>query len=254
MWLVMVRFGKLIYYISLVIWLFTLFIILILMRYSIVGVVSDSMSPVINKGEYVIAKNCRVSECKEGDIVIYRSVAGINIIHRVVGVYWDDTEEGVIEYLVVRGDANANEDYERVTDSNIMKKVVYIPGNGLLSSVLDTVINSKVRFIYYIIYAIILIPTPLLIGDFIRKEGIWYRHDKSECGCEEGADGADGGENGYDEKDNKIDYGGYGNSRHYKIIEPVKLKYNNDGNYWEVDNVRKADNNVEGVETDRNKI
>ena len=71
--------------------------------------------------------------------------------------------------ILYRSVQYANEDYERVTDSNIMKKVVYIPGNGLLSSVLDTVINSKVRFIYYIIYAIILIPTPLLIGDFIRS-------------------------------------------------------------------------------------
>ena len=69
--------------------------------YPVAAVSSNSMRPVLKKGDLIFVKGVEKEDIRVGDIVIYR--VGENfIVHRVVKL-----EEG---QLVTKGDANAIED------------------------------------------------------------------------------------------------------------------------------------------------
>lgn len=80
-----------------------------------VGVGSDSMSPVINKGDAVIILKVKdVSSVKKNDIVAYKKGEKL-IIHRVVSI---DEKNGK-SYFTTKGDANGGNDPDIVKESQI---------------------------------------------------------------------------------------------------------------------------------------
>ena len=86
----------------------------------VVTVVSDSMVPIINRGDLLLVTSPK--NAKIGDIVVYKvSVMGnIPIVHRLIG---KETVNGK-EYWVIKGDNNPSSDPWLITDDNIVGKVV----------------------------------------------------------------------------------------------------------------------------------
>ena len=75
-------------------------------------VLTDSMEPLINEGDIIIAKTCDPADIKEGDVISFFDPASPTdaiLTHRVISVY---EEEGV-RYANTAGDNNASSDYER---------------------------------------------------------------------------------------------------------------------------------------------
>jgi len=119
--------------------IFTAVILLLVARFSAVltgsayplsVVSSDSMRPSLNKGDIVPWIPCSIEKVKVGDVVIYRSVHGYLMIHRVV-----DIRNGK---LITRGDANNYTDQEGphvpeplIGDENLCGKAIMVGGKPL---------------------------------------------------------------------------------------------------------------------------
>jgi len=84
-------------------------------------VLSGSMEPVINVGELVIARPISPEDIRAGDILMYASTSGKNIIcHRVVSV--EDTPS---LRFVTRGDVNQLADPDPVLPSRVIGIVCF---------------------------------------------------------------------------------------------------------------------------------
>jgi len=117
---------------------------------SVSYVPTESMEPVIHKGDYVIFKSASFDDVQEQDIIVYYNPEGINpetktkgiyIIHRVIKKY--DT------YLETKGDNNMSADSIDVTKDLVIGK--YIGKADFLKTIFSNGIN------HYIIYTIIII-------------------------------------------------------------------------------------------------
>lgn len=68
-----------------------------LFGYSFAIVATDSMYPEIKAGDLIIVKSCKITEIKEGQNAVFIGLSGEykdkSIVHRVVGVYHDVTDE-----------------------------------------------------------------------------------------------------------------------------------------------------------------
>jgi len=88
-------------------------------------IVSNSMKPMISKGDMVFIKKEDTSDVSEGDIVQYR-LDDIQVVHRIVDEKYD---EGV-RYFITKGDNNNTIDpsnvYEQQIMGRYMGKVPYI--------------------------------------------------------------------------------------------------------------------------------
>lgn len=91
-------------------------------------VASSSMKPTLNKGDIVIWIPCKIENVAVGDIVVYRSIYGNLVVHRVV-----DIKNGK---LVTKGDANEYTDQkgphlpEPYVDEERLKGKVIMIGNS----------------------------------------------------------------------------------------------------------------------------
>ncbi len=86
----------------------------------IVTVVSDSMLPLVNRGDLLVTY--MPSEFRVGDIVVYRvETFGYPIVHRIVRIEERDGEK----VYVMKGDNNPNEDPWMVGKGNIVGKVAF---------------------------------------------------------------------------------------------------------------------------------
>lgn len=85
---------------------------------------TGSMEPNIRAGSFVlINENAKYSEIKKGDIIVYSTDKGNQIIHRAIEV----SKEGII----VQGDANPIPDVEIITELNFVGKFIFgIPEIG----------------------------------------------------------------------------------------------------------------------------
>ncbi len=88
-------------------------------------IVSNSMKPMISKGDMVFIKKEEISDISESDIVQYR-LDDIQVVHRIVDEKYD---EGV-RYFITKGDNNNTIDpsnvYEQQIMGRYMGKVPYI--------------------------------------------------------------------------------------------------------------------------------
>jgi len=94
-------------------------------------VVSESMVPVLNKGDIIFVVPCKIEDVDVGDIVAYRSKLqnGEVIAHRVVA----KEEINATVILTTKGDANTKTDQEYgedyVTSKNFFGKVLMVDGH-----------------------------------------------------------------------------------------------------------------------------
>lgn len=88
-------------------------------KYKLMVVMSNSMYPVLKKGEVIVSKSITgEEELSVGDICTYIAKGeAYTITHRIV----DITDEGYI----FRGDNNKDPDKRKVTKDQIISKVIY---------------------------------------------------------------------------------------------------------------------------------
>ena len=103
-----------------------------------IGIGSESMTGVINKGDAVIAYKAINPEINVDDVIVFE-VPGMVVIHRVIGI---DEIDG-IKYYRTKGDANPTKDNFDVTMDKIKGKVKFrIPYISIPSVCLTEVINK----------------------------------------------------------------------------------------------------------------
>ena len=86
-----------------------------------VQVLTDSMSPTFQKGDWVTYETVEdVSTLQVGDIIVFKSAAGDTYVHRIVDV--KQGEDGGFVFTT-RGDANAIVDQDPVTAEQIIGRV-----------------------------------------------------------------------------------------------------------------------------------
>lgn len=79
---------------------------------------TGSMKPTLDENSVVAVEKVAFSDLRQGDIVIYRDVAGLPIVHRL--------HQKVDGHWIVLGDNNASVDHETVTPVNLVGRVCAI--------------------------------------------------------------------------------------------------------------------------------
>lgn len=117
-----------------------------------IKVLSQSMSPYMNKGDLLIAKLLPgIGDIHVGDVITFRELNGAFMTHRVIDKNY---ENGSIQ-LSTKGDSNEIQDPNRVTqDQIIAKAVICIPYGGYISNFVSTPFG---------IFIFILLPTLFLV-------------------------------------------------------------------------------------------
>ncbi len=133
-----------------------------------VVVVSDSMSPNINKGDLLFLQGVNPEDIKVGDVIVYDAY-GLwpgapedPIVHRVIDIEEDDGKL----YFETKGDNNYKKDKEPVPENRVIGKVVgRIPYIGWVKIILTD---------YGLLFPVIIIlSVPLVVSilwDFIKGE------------------------------------------------------------------------------------
>jgi len=150
--------------------LFTFLVILVLgllllsavkipgLDFSIRSVQTGSMEPAIPTGSIVVTRPAQAYAV--GDIITFsRRDSGLDapVTHRISAIR---LEEGVM-YFTTRGDANSVEDFNEVSESEVLGKVAFsIPMLGFLLNAVRTP---------YGFLALIIIPAILVIRDEVKK-------------------------------------------------------------------------------------
>ena len=105
-------------------------------RYQCLEVISDSMSPAMCRGDYIIVDTL-VTEFEVGDIIVFQ-ISGVAkpIVHRITAIEGDD--------YTTKGDANALEDTTSITSSQIIGLVC----ENIGSTLPEDVVQSKILGTY----------------------------------------------------------------------------------------------------------
>lgn len=100
------------------------------MDYEFYTVVSESMSPKLNKNDIIIIKKgVSIDKIKEHNIITFKNKYGEIITHRVVGFSKEDERK----VLITKGDKNELEDSDVVRQDMIIGRMVYkLPGYMLI--------------------------------------------------------------------------------------------------------------------------
>lgn len=127
-------------------WLICLIILVLFVagffKYKPVAIVSNSMYPVIKRGDAVISKKLSINELDEiklNDVIEYK-LGGSSIVHRVVSIDIDENGELV---FVTKGDNNKEVDSDKVTKAQVVGIVdLKIPVIGFPSVWLTEFLND----------------------------------------------------------------------------------------------------------------
>ena len=91
--------------------------------YKPVIVVTGSMVPAVEVNSISILKYCSIDDLVIGDIVMFvEPMRQINITHRVIDMEYNDN--GEVEYITTKGDANPHKDNIRVTGDMVVGKII----------------------------------------------------------------------------------------------------------------------------------
>ncbi len=131
--------------------------------YSIFTVVSESMSPVYEIGDMIIAKTVKEDEIKVHDDIVYHGERGTFkdrvVTHRVIQI---ETKDGVIFHT--RGIANSEND-PSIKYNQIYGKVLF---KSKILSFLSKLMNNAYGF-YFVIFIPFTIMVFLEILDFVKE-------------------------------------------------------------------------------------
>ena len=111
-------------------------------------ITSNSMEPIIKKGDVVIVKNTKEEEIKTNDIITFKKKDEI-ITHRIIDI--NKTETGTM--YTTKGDNNNIEDMERIFYNNIEGK--YILTIPILGNIL-MMLENKMVFLLLVLFLLIL--------------------------------------------------------------------------------------------------
>lgn len=136
-------------------------------NFRLFSVVSQSMTPVYDIGDVLVAKEVEPSKIKEGDIVSYLGTSGNFsnkvITHRVVNI--EKREDGKYYYRT-KGDANIVED-PIVVEDQLYGVVVY---KSVLLSLVYRIVGTQIGFFLFIIIPILVIIGSEMISTLLDKE------------------------------------------------------------------------------------
>ena len=82
-------------------------------------IISNSMKPVISRGDLVFLKRTDTDSLEKGDVIQYK-LDEIQVFHRIIEVKYNKG----IRYFVTKGDANSAEDPSPVTEEQVMGKYI----------------------------------------------------------------------------------------------------------------------------------
>ena len=138
-----------------------------LFNFRLFTVVSQSMLPVYDIGDVLVAKEVEPSKIKEGDIVSYlgnyNNFDGKVITHRVVNI--EKRADGKYYYRT-KGDANLVED-PIVMEDQLYGVVVY---KSFILSLVYRIVGTQVGFFLFIIVPILFIIGSEMISTLLEKE------------------------------------------------------------------------------------
>lgn len=127
------------------------------------SIITNSMSPVIKKGDVILVREQKISEYKPNDIITYigmdGDLKGKIITHKII----DIKKENGKRIFYTRGIANISDD-PAVYEEQILGKYIY---KFIIFSIIERVMNTKIGF-----FLIIFIPLCLIyffeIKDIIK--------------------------------------------------------------------------------------
>lgn len=132
--------------------------------YKPIVVITGSMEPVIKAHSVSIVKECNIEEVNEGDIIMYRSHNGLNVVHRVIDV----VNMGGKKALITKGDANRYEDIYPVTEEMLYGKVVMVINE--VAPLLEKLVSdySKITPLYSLRVSLVVVLTCAAIVRIVR--------------------------------------------------------------------------------------
>lgn len=139
--------------------------------YAVLEVISGSMEPTLNIGDYIVI-NTKIKDVKENDIITFKDINGAFVTHRLVSIN-DNT-------IITKGDNNNTVDEEMPASSLIGKYLFKINGLGKLMASLKNPLVSIMIFIIGILICF-LISTDKegnAILDSEEKEFLEYLEEK----------------------------------------------------------------------------
>ena len=102
------------------------------------NVMSGSMEPDIPTGSLILTKPIAAAEVQVGDVITTARVKGDGLItHRVTAIEPVEDHPGVYT-MRMQGDANASEDPNPYTVSEVGRYLLHIPGLGLVATLIKT--------------------------------------------------------------------------------------------------------------------
>ena len=138
-----------------------------LFNFRLFSVVSQSMVPVYDIGDVLVAKEQDPSTIKEGDIVSYLGTTGSFankvVTHRVVNI--EKREDGKYYYRT-KGDANLVED-PIIMEDQLYGVVVY---KSVLLSLVYRIVGTQIGFFMFIIIPIMFVIGSEMISTLLEKE------------------------------------------------------------------------------------
>lgn len=138
-----------------------------LFKFRLFTVVSQSMTPVYDIGDVLIAKEIEPSKVKENDVISYLGNYGSFtdkvITHRVVNT--EKRADGKY-YFRTKGDANLVED-PIVVEDQLYGVVVY---KSIILSLVYRIVGTQVGFFLFIIVPILIIIGSEMISSLLEKE------------------------------------------------------------------------------------
>ena len=125
--------------------------------FSVMTVLSGSMSPYLNVGDMIVVKETDPAVLKEGDVITYRQNSGLIITHRIIQLSSDDN--GLM--FKTKGDANNVEDFGFVHERQLVGKVAFkIPYGGYVARF----VRTPYGFVIFILVPVII----LILGEVRR--------------------------------------------------------------------------------------
>ena len=146
---------------------------------SVLRVVTGSMEPSLQVGDYIIVEKTDISALKEGDIISFYSqqsdIEGMLVTHRIVSINDDGS-------FVTKGDANPVSDSITVSPDKIVGKYTH---KSRFFIWVDSFMNIKKLLILFVVIAVTLISfyevrTVLNVGKKVAQERSQERREKHE--------------------------------------------------------------------------
>ncbi|MGI6167678.1 MAG: signal peptidase I [Eubacteriales bacterium] len=128
-------------------------------------IVSGSMEPVYNTGDYIITVKTDAEKLHTGDIIAFVDSAGEVIVHRIYEVSVDRS-------FLTRGDANPVGDMQKVFAEQIIGRVVFeLPVLGYVDRIIQDV-GGFILLIVLPILAIVAVEAAGLISTLLRRRSL----------------------------------------------------------------------------------